>query len=1444
MRARIQDGCLVFLTLVALGMAPDTLAVTRTWNGGTNGDWFDATKWVPSDTSPNAGDDVVIPNGSVILSNSSASLASFTITNATLTFTNWGTALMAGNITIQTNGILNHVVCDTNAGPSNTNRVYILCSNLTVNVGGLIDANGCGYVGRTNGLTGQGPGGGGFATTSGGGGGYGGTGGTSSHYSPGGSAYGSPSAPVQPGSGGAGGTTGTAPLVPGGNGGGAIFIQATNQVSVYGIIRANGMTPGGTGAPRNGGGSGGGIYITCQTLVGSGNIQANAGNGYNNEAGGGGGGRIAVMYDPASQAALGAQPTVKFSVVAGTGGYNNSQAGTLYLPTSVILPDKLSTVLNGSIRIYGVTNWNPGNPVISNVVVKFEDSPFTLSATNDVLITASGGLELTNFTFSSGGSLLVTNSSTLTFRAAPTNTSGPIYGGLLAVTGSVIVATNCTVYLYSHTTNGGSVKFSMSNLFVNGTLDANYKGYAGAKSTSRSGYGPGGGKSSGFPRAGGGGYGGNGGGANDGTQGGTNYGSASMPIQPGSGAGGGIAGAGGGLVWVESSDTIGINGSVLANGEPDGGDNSGGGSGGGIYLSSPTFKGTGTILAKGGGNGGGNSGGGGGGRIAMVGWTSDQFSGSLSVAPGIWYTSGQTGTIYRVHDQAFANSLTVQATPARHASATPYDYGAFAMNSGTIITDSIPQVAEQTAGSRYFLTGWSVTDGVGAVIASDITTQAVFTVNTNVWLTWVWTNQYFLVTTSGLNGGLLQDMTSWYASGAQVMLTATAAQNNAFSSWSGNVPTGSNSVNPLVVTMDQARTIQSVFVSTLPTARVWTGTNVWISSANWNPNGVPGPNDTLTVQSGKLIVTDPSQAGSLVVNNGATLVFSNWVASLTVSDITVLSNGVVTHAVCNTNQGAASSNRVNILCNNFTLNAGGMIDANGCGYIGGYAGQPGQGPGGGGYVGTSGGGGGYGGVGASSAHFSPGGGAYGSPSSPDLPGSGGGGGTFGSYYAGGNGGGAIRIQTTNLTLNGTIRANGGTPPSGGKNGGGSGGGINLICRTLAGNGVIQANGGAGVDTEAGGAGGGRIALVYDVAAQAALGSQPTATFSAAPGPSGMSGQQAGTVFLPSNILLTDRLSDLFKGSIRVYGITNWGAVNAVVSNSFVKFEESPFLLTVTNDMVITTSAGLDLSNFTFSVGGNLLLTNSSLVYLRAGSTNGFTTSCGGLLDVAGTITLVTNAGIYVWSHPTNGSSVRLHARNLMLSQGALISADGTGYAKGYGPGRGGNSNSGGGGGYGGAGGAGSHGGSTGGSPYGTSNEVPLRAGSPGGQGGAGNAGSGGGLVWLEVDGQLTLSGLITANGTTPGGYGGGGSGGGIYISCNFLTNSVSGQLTANGAMGGAESGGGGGGRIFVWRHYQRGDRTYQGSVNGGAYGGSISQPGAAGTTSWGGIFNGSVIIIN
>ena len=105
------------------------------------------------------------------------------------------------------------------------------------------------------------------------------------------------------GSGGGGGTTydvATNPASPGSgsgsgfnvgtSGGGYVQIVASGTVTVDGVITMNGLD----GAWDSGGGSGGGVYIQCGRLSGSGTIRANGGNG-GGHGGGGGGGRIALF---------------------------------------------------------------------------------------------------------------------------------------------------------------------------------------------------------------------------------------------------------------------------------------------------------------------------------------------------------------------------------------------------------------------------------------------------------------------------------------------------------------------------------------------------------------------------------------------------------------------------------------------------------------------------------------------------------------------------------------------------------------------------------------------------------------------------------------------------------------------------------------------------------------------------------------------------------------------------------------------------------------------------------------------------------------------------------------------------------------------------------------------------------------------------------------------
>lgn len=112
---------------------------------------------------------------------------------------------------------------------------------------------------------------------------------------------------------------------------------------------------------------------------------------------------------------------------------------------------------------------------------------------------------------------------------------------------------------------------------------------------------------------------------------------------------------------------------------------------------------------------------------------------------------------------------------------------------------------------------------------------------------------------------------------------------------------------------------------------------------------------------------------------------------------------------------------------------------------------------------------------------------YGNIESPDFLGSGGGISSSGFSPRGGNGGGRITINTTNIIVGGGIKANGslGTESFGRYGGSGSGGSIKISATNVSGTGIIETNGAIGVQTfpsnakDGGGGGGGRIAIVYD-----------------------------------------------------------------------------------------------------------------------------------------------------------------------------------------------------------------------------------------------------------------------------------------------------------------------------------------------------------------------------
>jgi hypothetical protein len=298
----------------------------------------------------------------------------------------------------------------------------------------------------------------------------------------------------------------------------------------------------------------------------------------------------------------------------------------------------------------GFTNWSPSVLTVDTAYV-WLPTGLTVNVAGDVVVSGAGATRLvldSHGVLRCGGDLTFSGGADLHVYSGVTNGgSWSEYGALVQAGGTMDLGVGTWVYPFSDIYNGGSPKFIVGDLTVasGAGFNANTYGFRGGISPYGHGWGPGAGQGS-SGRPGGGGYGGRGADGNPGT-GGPTYGNPNAPAMPGSGAGsqssGRDGGNGGGLIWVESSGTVTLGGTLTANGAnvPTW---SAGGSGGGIYVSCRTFTGSSGLLSANGGNGH-EAGGGGGGRIAV--WrTRDTSAGvTATVTGGGGYATGELGTI-------------------------------------------------------------------------------------------------------------------------------------------------------------------------------------------------------------------------------------------------------------------------------------------------------------------------------------------------------------------------------------------------------------------------------------------------------------------------------------------------------------------------------------------------------------------------------------------------------------------------------------------------------------------------------------------------------------------------------------------------------------------------------------------------------------------------------
>jgi hypothetical protein len=227
----------------------------------------------------------------------------------------------------------------------------VTATNVTVEAGASLSADGLGYgasAGPGAGTDGTGP----FHQAGGGGhGGWGGAGrddrlhaiylplvlrsgggagirvADASHV--GGQSYDADARPKLMGSGG--GSTGSS---PGGAGGGALRLVVSDTLTLNGVLSANGLIGGSGDSHAGGGGAGGSLWIETGTFTGSGVVNADGGDGGGTgikndnaygQGGGGAGGRVAIYASNNVFTSTGGT----ISVVGGS-GYESGGAGTIY----------------------------------------------------------------------------------------------------------------------------------------------------------------------------------------------------------------------------------------------------------------------------------------------------------------------------------------------------------------------------------------------------------------------------------------------------------------------------------------------------------------------------------------------------------------------------------------------------------------------------------------------------------------------------------------------------------------------------------------------------------------------------------------------------------------------------------------------------------------------------------------------------------------------------------------------------------------------------------------------------------------------------------------------------------------------------------------------------------------------------------------------------------
>ncbi len=514
-------------------------------------------------------------------------------------------------------------------------------------------------------------------------GGIGGVGGTTKTYTLG-TAYDDPVGPVKFGNSGT--TVTTTRSAFGGTGGGVVKVTLTGTLTLNGDITVNG----GAGTVNEGynqaagGGAGGSIFVTMDTLTGAGgSFVASGGNGAEDttggappDGGGGGGGMVSLHYNTNSYTGL---PTL---TVAGGTGPNEADDGAAGSVVLKDVDDSSYNVMHGFVwddTDHTGTTWTFNANADSQTCAAGTTTPSLTAGTltyagtlvcNPGSLTSFNLAATTSFSIAEDTSLTVTDAGSTIDFDIPTSNDQTFAN--LDVTGSErgaftiddAVGITLEAGAGGNSVIAANVNWSALTAFTmnaDQTISANGLGCdSDSNPTTGDGYGPDGSNVCTATTAGygplnnsnsesnsGAGHGGAGG-AGTTAAGGATYGSSTAPVLFGSSGGGSTrsddyGGTGGGAVRIHVNGNASYTGTISADAANDalGGTGydrwGGGGSGGSIYISTTgTHSGAATFSADGGdgeddtGGGGVYDGaGGGGGRVSIV-YGKDGSGGSLA----------------------------------------------------------------------------------------------------------------------------------------------------------------------------------------------------------------------------------------------------------------------------------------------------------------------------------------------------------------------------------------------------------------------------------------------------------------------------------------------------------------------------------------------------------------------------------------------------------------------------------------------------------------------------------------------------------------------------------------------------------------------------------------------------------------------------------------------